>query len=231
MREHSAAAEEKSLKLVEDFVAEITHALKSLEGKKPQGLVDNYRLWSCKHLHRAVEGFAILRRSAHIDSSKFLIRPALEIAFRLEAVRKHPDLLYRIAFSEHRQDEHLLRVAAEQSVEQSKQPYDDAQSKEKWKRFNDAFAAEFPDVPKVEETLSIECAAEKAGMKYIYDGHYRIYCRYTHGALLASTGDLDEATDPEDNRAMAGCAMIALNALVSLGGGSPNRDDLLQRQP
>jgi hypothetical protein len=199
---HSASAEQESLTLVDDVVGEITHALDSLDGKLPNTLLGKYRFWSSKHLHRAVRGFAFLRRSGRVDCSKFLIRPAIEMAFRLEAVRKHPDLFYRIAFSEHLRDEQLLRVA-DQLLN------DDAQSKENWKtfkenwnRFSDAFTAEFPNVPKVDKELSIACAAEKAGMKYIYDNHYRTYCQYTHGALRASIGALDDVTDPEDNRAV-----------------------------
>ncbi len=89
---HSNSAEEKSLKLVEDFVGALTHALDSLGGKKPNTILDNYRFWSSKHLQRAVEGFAFLRRSERVDSSKFLVRPAIEMLIRLEAATKHPDL-------------------------------------------------------------------------------------------------------------------------------------------
>ncbi len=222
---HSASAEQESLTLVDDLVGEITCALDSLGEKKHNGLFDDYRFWSAKHLHRAAGGFAFLRRSECVDASKFLIRPAIEIVFRLEAVKKHPDLLYRIAFSEHCRDEQFLRTAAEHS----KQSYDDAQGKSRWKRFSDAFTAEFPKTPRVEKKLSIACAAEKAGMKPVYDGDYRTYSQYAHGALRASAGGLDEATNPHDNPAMALCAFVALDTLVSLGAESPNRDRLLQR--
>ena len=222
---HSASAEQESLILVEDLVGEITRALYSLGGKKHNGLFDNYRFWSSKHLHRAAGGFAFLRRSGRVDASKFLIRPAIEIVFRLEAVKKHPDLLYRIAFSEHCRDEQFLRAAAEHS----KQPYDDARGKRRWKTFSDAFTAEFPKIPRVDIGLSIYCAAEKAGMKPVYDGDYRTYCQYAHGALRASAGGLDEATDAHDNRAMALCAFVALDTLASLGTESPNRDRFFKR--
>ena len=59
---HSSYAEEESLKLVEAIVAEITHALDSLGLKKHKGLFDGYRFWSSKHLHRAADAFAFLRR-------------------------------------------------------------------------------------------------------------------------------------------------------------------------
>jgi hypothetical protein len=222
----SAGAEQESLKLVEDFDSALIHALDSLS-RTMVGLVDHYRFWSSKHLQREINAFAFLRRSGRVNGSKLLVRPALEMAFRLEAVRRHPDSLYRIEFSEHCQDEQLLREHARRS----KQPYNDAQIEQKWKRFSDAFTEEFPNIPKVEKRLTIERIAAKAAMHRVYGDHYRIYCKYTHGALLASTGALDKATDPRDNWAMGACGLIALDNLILLGAKSPNRDRLEQRLP
>jgi len=44
---HSASAEKESLKLVEDFNDELTHALDSLGKKKPDPdtLINRYRFW------------------------------------------------------------------------------------------------------------------------------------------------------------------------------------------
>jgi len=224
---HSASAEEESLKLVEDFVGALTHALDSLGDVWPNTLLDNYRLWSSNHLQHAVAGFAFLRRRGLVDSSKFLVRPAIEMMIRMEAARQHTDLFYRIAHAEHRQDKHLLRIADQHQL----QAYDEAQSEKIWEQFSDAFTKEFPTIPipNVDERLTIEYLAEKAELKPFYDSHYRIYFRYTHGALHASTGNLDKATDPEDNRIMAICALVALDNLISLDAKSPNHGDLVER--
>jgi len=221
---HSAEAEEESLKLVDDFNDELKHVLDSLGGTKPSGLLDTYRFWSSKHLQRAVDGFAFLRRSGRLDGSKFLVRPAIEMAFRLEAARQHPDLFYRIAHEEHRQDRHLMQG----------QPKLQAESDKNWERFKNAFVKEFPRIPIPNlcdrcDRLTIERIAEKAGMKPFYNSHYRIYSRYTHGALHASTGNIDKATDPADNRTMAICALVALDNLISFGAKSPNHDRLAER--
>ncbi len=101
--------------------------------------------------------------------------------------------------------------------------------KENWQRFRDAFTTEFPNSSKPDKELPIAYAAEKAGLKPFYGSHYRIYCQYTHGALRASIGSLDEATNPEDNRIVAICALGALDNLISMGAESPNRNDLVQR--
>lgn len=224
---HSAEDEEESLKLVEDFVDELSHALNSLGGMKPVMIVDTYRFWSAKHLHRAVAGFAFLRRPGllHlVHSSKFLVRPAIEMAFRLQAVRLHPEMFYRIAHEERRQDRHLLQGEPELQEESDKN----------WEKFKAAFAKDYPTVPIPNlcdrcDRLSIERAAEKAEMKPYYNSHYRIYSRYTHGALHASTGNIDKATDPADNHTMAICALVALDNLISFGAKAPSRDSLEQR--
>ena len=88
---------------------------------------------------------------------------------------------------------------------------------------------EFPNTPKVEQELSIAFAAEKAGMQILYAGYSRIYSQYTHGALLASIGYLDQGTDLADNPIMASCAGTALDTLISLGAASPNLEDLVRR--
>jgi len=218
---HSAEAEEKSLKLVEDFNTELVHALDSLGGKNTKGMIDTYRFWCSKHLQRAVDGFAFLRRSGRVDGSKFLVRPAIEMAFRLEAARQHPDIYYRIAYEEYRQDK-LLMQGEPQLLEQLEQ---------NWDEFKNAFVKAFPSVPvpSVNDRLTIEHVAGKADMKSYYDAHYRIYCRYTHGALQGSTGNIDKATDPADNQIIAVCALVALNNLISLGATSSNLDRLEQR--
>ena len=124
----------------------------------PNTVLDNYRLWSSNHLQRAVAGFAFLRRRGLVDSSKFLIRPAIEMMIRVEAARQHRDLFYRIAHAEHRQDKHLLRIADEHQL----QAYDGAQSEKIWEQFSDAFKKDFPTIPipNVDERLTIEYLAE-----------------------------------------------------------------------
>jgi hypothetical protein len=229
-RSHSAEDEEESLKLVEDFNDELARALNSLGGKKPAALVDTYRFWSAKHLQRTVGGFAVLRRLSLIrepklvESSKFLVRPAIEMAFRLQAVRLDPDMFYRIAHEEYRQDRQLVQD----------QPEPQEESDKNWEVFKAAFAKDYPTIPIPNlcprcDRLSIQRVAQKAGMKNYYDSHYRIYSRYTHGALHASTGNIDRATDRADNPTMAICALVALDNLISLGAESPNRDRLAQR--
>jgi vancomycin resistance protein YoaR len=121
-------------------------------------------------------------------------------------------------------DDHLLRIAGND-------PQLQAQSDKTWELFDNAFKKEFPKVlvPNVDDKPSIEYLADKAKLKPFYDSHYRIYSRYTHGAVHASTGNIDKATDCADNQIMAVCALVALDNLISLGAKSSNRDRLAQR--
>jgi hypothetical protein len=224
---HSDYAEKESLKLVEDFVEAVTRALASCP--QPGTLLGKYQFGSCNHLQRAIEGFVFLRQSRRVDCSKFLVRPALEGLVRLEAARKHPDLFYRIAFSEHVRDEQLLKESDKLLNDNVRSEQNWKQFQENWQRFSDAFTKEFPNVPKLDKKLTVADAAEKTVLKSLYGRHYRIYSQYTHGAFRASVGSLDRTTDPDDNRIMVLCALGALETLVSLGAKSPNHGDLIER--
>jgi hypothetical protein len=59
------------------------------------------------------------------------------------------------------------------------------------------------------------------GVNAYYDSHYRGYCQYTHGALQAVCGSLDELTVPEDTRVMLHSSMTALEALADMGAECP----------
>jgi hypothetical protein len=119
----------------------------------------------------------------------------------------------------------LLRPAANEANAN----YDQAPFHQLWKQFTDSFKAKFPTLQAVNQEVKIIEIAEKAGLQRFYDSHYRTYCQYTHGTLRASAGYLDDVTDPADNRTMALCTFVALDALISLGAESPNRNDLFHR--
>ena len=146
------------------------------------------------------------------------------MAFKLQAVRLHPEMFYRIAHDERRQDRRLMQG----------QPELQEASDKNWERFKSAFAKDYPTIPIPDlcdrcDRLSIAHVAHKAEMKGYYDSHYRIYSRYTHGALQASTGNIGDATDRADNQIMAVCALVALDNLISFGAQSPNRGRLDQK--
>jgi hypothetical protein len=215
--------ETKSLRLVFDMQQQLTTALKSLTGKQHRGLPDTFNVFQASHINRASEGYAFLRKSGRVDASKLLIRPAIEATIRLLAVRKQPDLLYRMAYTERLEDRKWMRGPA------VKQGIDfDAEDKKKWDDFTKAYAAHFPDHPLVEEKLWLRDAAVVAGLGPWYDSHYRLYCQFTHAAFRAVVGDLNDL-EPHDNRTMALCLLPALEAAESVNATVPLLEELRMR--
>jgi hypothetical protein len=219
--------ETMSLKLLCDMCNELSRAVNSLGGKDSQGLFDNYKFHSAKYVNHAVEGFVFLRQASRIAPSKLLIRPAIEIMLRLEAIQKQPELLYRIAYWESEEDWKWFAPAAERSGEAYN--YDRAAHERRWDEFKAKYAEQFPNHHLVDQTITTGQLAAAAGLAGYYDTHYRMYCRYTHAAFRAIGGFLDELANPEDNRTMALCTLTAMQALVSLGAEMPNLNSLSER--
>ena len=92
--------EEMALELADDLQNELANALNSLAGRQSRGVHDNYYVRIAAHVNAAAEGFVFLRREHRVNATKLLVRPVIEAVLRLEAVRRKPELLFRIAFTE-----------------------------------------------------------------------------------------------------------------------------------
>ena len=216
-------AEFASLQLLRDMQAELRDALNALGGQQSDGLLQHYPFYSAAHINRAVEGYIFLRESGRFDASKLLVRTALEAVFRIQAVRKKPELMFRIAFTEFQEDKKWVRPFNRPDTEDALQAIE-----RHWQEFRQAYHSKYPEHPLSEETLSLWSAAESAGLDGYYDSHYRLYCRFTHAAFRASTGDLNDFED-EDNRTMTLCAFAAVDFLTSVGAPAPNLPELKRR--
>jgi hypothetical protein len=222
---HSGEDEQRSLQLLTDLRTELGEALNSLGGKQSRGLLDNYYFYASVYMNRAAEGFLFVREAGRVDASKLLVRPPIEVMFRIQALRRKPDVLYRIAYSEHLEEQKWLGSAAERAGEQ----YDAAESNKRWEEFTAKYAEQFPEHPLVATKLSVWDAAEVGGLTGYYDSHYRTYCQHTHGALRALGGFLNELTDAADNQTVALCTFTALESLTTIGANAPNLPSLLER--
>jgi hypothetical protein len=223
---HVYEEEQRSLTLLCDIQQELASALNSLGRKQSRGALDNYYLHSAKHLNRATEGFIFLRESGRTDASKFLVRPAIEMMFRVEALQKKPELLYRIAYSESIvEDRKWIRPAASRAGA----IFDEDAHSKRFAEFKAKLSEQLSNVTLADKYISLVGIACVAGMAGYYDSHYRTYCRYTHGALWAIGDFLSDLTDPEDNRVMGLCTWSAVNALAAIGAEAPNLQSLLQR--
>src|SRR5437868_2171972 len=96
--------ETRTLALLVDAHNELSNGLHSLNPKKADGYIDNFKFWSSKCMGRASQGFIVLRSKNSREESRFLVRPAIEIMLKLIAVDHRPDSIYRIAFTEMRDD-------------------------------------------------------------------------------------------------------------------------------
>jgi hypothetical protein len=221
--------EAKSLNLLCDMCNGLSRAVNSLGRKVAQGLLDNFNFYSATYVNHAVEGFIFLRQATppRIAASKLLIRPVIEIMFRLEAIQKEPELLYRIAYWESEEDWKWFAPAAARSGKDYN--YDRAAHEQRWNDFKAKYAEQFPNHHLVDQTITTGQLAAAAGLASYYDTHYRMYCRYTHAAFRAIGGFLDELADPEDNRTMALCTLTAMRALAPLGAEMPNLNSLSER--
>jgi len=203
----------------------IAVALNSLGGKMTKGVEDLYYLYASSHINTAVDAFILLRREHRIDGARLLVRPALETMLRLQAVRVRTYLLYRVLLREALEaDKWFGSVARRHGV-----AYTRVCDRAKWQAVKNRCVAQF-GADKLEDVpLDSYGAAAAIGLEAYYDSHYRGYCQYTHGALEAVSGSLDELTDPEDTRVMLHSAMIALDALVDIRAECPGIASLRER--
>lgn len=223
--QETADAEQASLELLRDIVKELGSALNALAGKDRGGLLNQYKVHSAKHIFRAADGFISLRKLGHRYCSKLLIRPAIEVVFRLEAVRKDGKMLSRVAAWEHSQDQKQLRTMAEHSGSK----YDEQAAIQGWATKMANLRKEFASQALAEQPLGAADAAQIDGLMPYYNTHYRLYSQYTHGVFRATGDLLDDLTDPEDNRTMSMCAFVALNVLASMNLPTPNLKTLFER--
>lgn len=168
-----------------------------------------------------------------MDASKLLIRPAIEAMIRVQALRKKPDLLYQIAYSESLEDKKWFRPAAVAV----KTEYDDEADPPGWAEFEGRYKEAFPNAEPKREKLTLFDAAKVVGLEKYYNTHYRMYSQYTHAALRATAGYSHELSDSEDTRTMIVCAFAALDATAAIGADTPElgalrkRVDEMRKQP
>jgi hypothetical protein len=166
--QETAKAEQDSLLLLRDIVAELGSALESLAGKSRRGLLNQYKVHSAKHIFRAADGFISLRKLGHRYCSKLLIRPAIEVMFRLEAVRKDGKMLARVAAWEDSEDQKQLRSIAERSGNK----YDEQVAKQRWAIKMANLQKEFPNETLEDQPLGAADAAQFDGLMPYYNTHY-----------------------------------------------------------
>ena len=216
-------AELTSLQLLRDMQAELRDALNVLGGRQADGLLQRYPFYSAAFINRAVEGYIYLRESGRFDASKLLVRPALEAFIRVQAIRKTPELMFRIVFTEFQEDKKCVRLSNRPDIINKLQIIE-----RRWQKFRQAYQSQYPKHSLTEEKLDLWSAAKSVGLDGYYNSHYRFYCHFTHATFRASTGDLNDF-EVEDNRTMTRCAFAAVDSLNFVGAPAPNLPELKRR--
>ena len=198
--------EAKLLELLKEFQQVLADAINSLDEKAPPPATAEcaYLQWAAVAVNRASEGYLRLREAYRVNASKLLIRPMIEAVFAGTAVMKKPGFLWRKAYSEWEEELKMFpnmtpaeRAAVEKHVED----------------FKKALLAAQPGYPIVSSRASVWDTASEAGMTKIYDTAYRIYCKFTHGALGAVAGALNELTDDVNSQIVICCIVYILELL------------------
>jgi hypothetical protein len=211
--------------LLSELEPALAVALNSLGERMTQKVEDLYYLYESKHIHTAVDGFILLRREDRIDGARLLVRPALEAMLRLRSVLAKPHLIYRVLVAQAVETDKWLGGVAERLGE----PYKRVRDSDVWQAVKARCASQFGAEKLVETPLSSYDAAATIGVESYYESHYRGYCQYTHGALEAVSGNLDEVIDPQDTRVMVHSAMTALEALGGIGASCPQLEAFCER--
>ena len=213
------------LELLSELQSELEGALNSLGGKKPKAITDSYFVEASSYINKAADGFLLLRKCGRVDASKLLVRSAIEALFRIQALRKKPELLYRFAYTERLEDHKWFGSAAMRLGK----PYDRDPDPPGWPDFEKAFKQEFQGISLERKKIALRDVAEIAGLAPYYDSHYRLYCQYAHAALRGMSGHSDDLSDPEDSRVMVLCAFGTVAAIAAIGAEAPNIDRLHER--
>jgi Family of unknown function (DUF5677) len=160
---------------------------------------------AARTINRASEGYLVLRESHRVDASKFLVRPAIEAVFSATAAMNKPGFLFRKAYTEWEEDKKMFVRDGDAAGE--------AEANRQLEDLKRAYREEQPHHPIECKYVSVRETADLAGLLWMYEPTYRVYCKFTHGAVRAVEGHLDEATNPVDTRFMVTCVLAVLELL------------------
>ena len=198
--------EVQSLGLLKELQKALSDAINSLDDQAPPpATVDcQYLQTAATSVNRAADGYLLLREAYRVDSSKLLVRPALEAVFAASAVMKKPGFLTRKAISEWEEEQMMFKHQDAAAQAAARQEFED---------FKVNFIRDNPNYPADWRPVCVRKTAEDAQMEHIYNTTYRTYCKFTHGALGAVHGGLNEATNSKDTSIVNCCVMIMLGLL------------------
>ena len=200
----------------------LSNAINSVEMKSVKTLEARYLVWATVSINQAARGFIVLRQSQEIEASKLFIRPILEALLSASAVMRKPGFLFRKLYSELMEEKKLPRPKPATVSEVAKVLSD----------YKQLFMSFDRNYPFQEKTVSIRDAAEAAQMLPLYDVVYRTYCNFTHGAMLAATGQLNQSPNDLDTQFAVHFVLATLEHLQKHTAAQvPNLETFRKRLP
>ena len=185
----------------------LARALDSLADRTTEGGA-SYLVWGATHINKTVGGYVALRQARLLHASKLLVRRVLEMTFYVRAaVRQHGFWLQK-AYSELLEDARFAAPsgANRKAIEKT--------AKDEFERLKQLAVKEQSAYLAIQpEEVSAKSAAESAGLAQAYQFDFRLYCQFMHGALRATSGDLDSLTDKRDTPLVIWCALIVCEEL------------------
>ena len=191
------------LKLLKELQPILVKGLDSLAGKKPANLSSSYLGRIAVTVNRASDGYLLLRESGRMDASKLLIRPALDAVFCGTAAVKNKEFSFRKAYTEWEEDKKLF--AKDAPGKKDADAY--------LNHLQELFKKHNPGYPVIYKTISARDTAEMAELLPAYEYSYRIYCKFTHSAMRAVEGGLNQGTDLYDTPTIVWCVLFVLKQL------------------
>ena len=148
----------------------------------------------------------------------------MEMMFRQQAVLKHPELLYRMAYTERKRDRQLILPV----YTRAGKDYESLDQR-RWNEFSRNYSKQYPKHAREDKELTLSAIAKAADMDGYYKSYYGLYCQFTHGSFRVMAGML-KGFDSEDNQTVAACVLGALQALnTGVSVEVPELADLWQR--
>jgi hypothetical protein len=189
---------------------------------KKNNISDFYKFEYCRFINNTTETFLFLVKNERVEASRILVRPALEVTFRLQAIQTKPELLLGVAAWEHEERKKLMNGIAPHLVDETTKTM-----AVQWTDTVESYKKLFPSLPINQTPLSAFDAAKaiqfnpalKSGngnSNPLFETYYRFYSPFTHGHIDSLSGEMNYLPFL-DNSIMGYSAIIALDATVKLG--------------
>ncbi|MEW6156562.1 MAG: DUF5677 domain-containing protein [Verrucomicrobiota bacterium] len=193
------------LKILKELQLHLADALDSLAGKDIPSANSHYLSWAATFINKSADGYYWLRSSGRTDASNLLVRPTIEVVFYAVATMRERGFLLRKAYAEVADEKRFFANDANRLAEID-------QDIEQFRR---GLLAKEPGYPIDQRPLSVFDAARTAGPGFValYETQYRLFCKFTHGALSAISGYYDAATNAVATKVMMWCTFTLLALL------------------